>query len=140
MPKVVAVLDGQGGGIGSAIIRALRERMGLAVEVWALGTNAIATSQMMRAGASKEASGETAVIHEVSKSQVVLGTISIILANSFMGEITAAMAAAVADSPALKLLLPLNQENIEVAGTIKQPLPHQVNALLAKLLEVQSDV
>lgn len=76
MPKVVAVLDGQGGGIGSAIIRAPRERMGPAVEVWALGTNAIATSQMMRAGASKGASGETAVIHEVSKSQVVLGTIT----------------------------------------------------------------
>jgi hypothetical protein len=140
MEMVVAVADGQGGGIGSAIIRVLRERLGLAIEVWALGTNAVATTQMMHAGANKGVTGEKAIIKKVGQAQVVLGTISIILANSFMGEMTAAMTAAVARSPALKILLPVTQEDVEVIGVIKQPLPHHVEAMVQKLMEVQPNV
>jgi len=137
---IVAVVDGQGGGIGSAIIQTMRHRLGQEVEVWALGTNAVATSQMMRAGANKGATGEQATIQGVGRAQVILGPISIILARSFMGEMTPAMAAAVASSPAVKLLLPLTQEEVEVVGVQKQPLPHHVEALMDRLQEVRKNV
>ncbi|MCB2225896.1 MAG: DUF3842 family protein [Desulfarculaceae bacterium] len=137
---VVAVVDGQGGGIGSAIIQVMRRRLGPDIEVWALGTNAVATAQMMRAGANKGATGEQAVIRGVARAQVILGPISIVLARSFMGEVTPATAAAVAGSFARKLLLPLTQENVEVVGVQKQPLPHHVEALMDKLQEVQANV
>ncbi len=140
MAMIVAVVDGQGGGIGSAIIHILRRRLGQEVEVWALGTNAVATAQMMRAGANKGATGEEATILGVDQAQVVLGPISIILACSFMGEMTPAMAAAVASSPAMKLLLPLTQEEVEVVGVQKQPLPHHVEALMDRLQEVRKNV
>jgi hypothetical protein len=137
---IAAVVDGQGGGIGSAIIQILRERLGLATEVWALGTNAVATTRMMHAGANKGVTGEKALIKRVGRAQVVLGTISIILANSFMGEMTAAMTAAVARSPALKILLPVTQEAVEVIGANKQPLPHHVEAMMQRLMEEQPNV
>lgn len=137
---IVAVVDGQGGGIGSAIIQILRRRLGPDIEVWALGTNAVATAQMMRSGANKGATGEQAIIEGVGRAQVILGPISIVLACSFMGEVTPAMAAAVAGCPARKLLLPLTQEDVEVVGVQKQPLPHHVEALMDKLTEVQTNV
>lgn len=120
--------------MGSVIIRTLRKYLGHeALEVWALGTNAIATAQMMKAGANRGATGEGAVIRGVSRVQAVLGPVSIVLADSFMGEMTPPMACAVAQSPALKLLLPLNQEGVEVVGVLKEPLPHLVDMLVNRL-------
>jgi len=137
---IVAVVDGQGGGIGSAVIQAVRQRLGPDIEIWALGTNAIATAQMMRAGANWGATGEQAVISGVASAWVILGPIGIVLANAFMGEVTPAMAAAVACSKGRKLLLPLTQEDVEVVSVHKQPLPHHVQSLVNKLKEMQADV
>ena len=120
--------------MGGVIIRTLRKYLADDVlEVWALGTNAIATAQMMKAGANKGATGERAVILGVGRVQAVLGPVSIVLADSFMGEMTPDMAWAVARSPALKLLLPLNQEGVEVVGVLKEPLPHLVDMLVNRL-------
>jgi hypothetical protein len=130
----IAVIDGQGGGIGSALIKKIREAFEERVEVIALGTNAIATAQMMKAGANKGASGENAIVVSVSKVDVIVGPISIVLANSMMGEVTTAMAGAVASSPACKFFLPLTQEAVEVVGVSGEPLPHLVEYLVEKRL------
>ena len=130
----ICVIDGMGGGIGNALIRKIKSAFQEQVDIIALGTNAIATAQMMKAGANKGASGENAVVVTVPKVEVIVGSISIVLANSMMGEMTADMAAAVAGSPAPKLLLPLTQENVEVIGVSPEPLPHLVDHLVENRL------
>ena len=126
----ICVIDGMGGGIGSALIKKVKAAFQEQVEVIALGTNAIATAQMMKAGANRGASGENAIMVTVPRMNVILGSISIVLANSMMGEMSAGMAAAVASSSAVKLLLPLTQENVEVIGVSAEPLPHLVDHLV----------
>jgi len=126
----ICVIDGQGGGIGGLVIRRLKEEYGENCEVLALGTNAIATAQMMKSGANRGATGENAVKVSVCGADVVIGPISIVLADSMMGEMTAEMAAAVARCRARKFLLPLTQENVEVAGVKHDPLPHLVDQII----------
>ena len=130
----VCVIDGMGGGIGNVLIKKIKATFQEQVEIIALGTNAIATAQMMKAGANKGASGENAVIVTVREVDVIIGPISILLADSMMGEMTAAMAAAVSSSSALKLILPLTQEPVEVIGVSPEPLPHLVDQLVEKRL------
>ena len=130
----ICVIDGMGGGIGNALIKKINLAFQGEVEIIALGTNAIATAQMMKAGANKGASGENAIVVNVRKVDVIVGPISIVLANSMMGEMTAGMAAAVGSSPAPKLLLPLTQENVEVIGVLSEPLPHLVDFLVENRL------
>ena len=126
----ICVIDGMGGGIGSALIKKVKAAFQEQVEVIALGTNAIATAQMMKSGANRGASGENAIMVTVPRMNVILGSISIVLANSMMGEMSAGMAAAVVSSPAVKLLLPLTQENVEIIGVSPEPLPHLVDHLV----------
>lgn len=126
----IGVIDGQGGGIGSAIIKRLKEAFGETVDIIALGTNAIATAQMLKAKANRGASGENAIVQTVPKLDVIVGTLAIVLADAMMGEVTAAMARAIASSPAPKLLLPLTQENVTIVGASRSPLPHLVEDLV----------
>lgn len=128
--KRICVIDGQGGGIGSIIIKKLRELLGESVEIVALGTNAIATSNMLKAKANRGASGENAIVQTIEKVDIIVGTISIIMANSMMGEVTPKMAEAVASSPAKKIILPLSQEDIEIVGISSIPLPHLIETLV----------
>ncbi len=130
--KQICIIDGQGGGIGSAAIKKLRECFEDSIDIIALGTNAIATTQMLKAKANRGASGENAIVQTVKKVDVIIGPIGIIMANSMMGEVTPAIAAAIASSPAKKILIPLSQENIEIAGLTPQPLPHLIEELVQK--------
>jgi len=130
----ICVIDGQGGGIGSTIIKKLKERFGEKIEVLALGTNAIATAQMLKAKANKGASGSNAIIHTVQKADVIIGPVGIIMANAMMGEVTPLMAKAVCSAEAKKILLPLTQENLEIVGAGSLPLPQLVDELLDKHL------
>lgn len=123
----ICVIDGQGGGFGSVLIKAIRRRWASGVDVIALGTNAVATAQMMKARANRGASGENAVCVSLRQADVIVGPLSIVLANSMMGELTPRIAEAVASSPALKILLPLTQEAVEVVGVESEPLPHLVD-------------
>jgi hypothetical protein len=134
--KRIAVIDGQGGGIGSLIIKALRERFGESIEIIALGTNSTATSAMLKARANKGATGENAICWNAAKADLIAGPVSIVLSNGMMGELTPRMAEAIASSPAKKFLLPLNQESVEIIGVEKEPLPHLIEKLIAKLKEV----
>ncbi len=130
----IGVVDGQGGGIGSVIIRKIKEVYEENVEIIALGTNAIATAQMMKAGANKGATGENAILVTVPKLDIIAGPISIVLANSMLGELTPRMAQAISGAPAWKLLLPLTQEKLQVVGTSREPLPHLVDSLVSENL------
>ena len=136
----IGVLDGQGGGIGSAVIKKLREEFGEKVEVIALGTNSMATAQMMKARANKGATGENAIVQTAPKMDMLIGPIGIVLAQSMMGEVTPAIARAVAESAGLKFLIPLSQERVEVVGLLSEPLPHLVEKLITRLKECMNHV
>ena len=133
--KRICVIDGQGGGIGSTIIKKLKEYFGEEIEIIALGANAIATSQMLKARANRGASGENAIAHTINSVDVIIGPIGIILANAMMGEITPKIAEAVASSPAKKLLIPLTQEHVEIVGLSPIPLPHFIELLIQENLK-----
>jgi hypothetical protein len=130
----VAVIDGQGGGIGSSIIKRIKETFGEEMEVWALGTNAIATAQMMKARANRGATGENAICHCVRQVDVIIGPISILVTNSMMGELTPSMVNAIGETQAHKLLLPITQDPVTVVGTVREPLPHMVEKLVSEHL------
>ena len=134
--KSIAVVDGQGGGIGGAMIKSLRETFAEEVEVIALGTNAMATGAMLKAGANKGASGENAIVQTVKKVDVIIGTTAIVLANSMMGELTPKIAAAIASSAATKCLVPLKMPEVEIIGAPKEPLPHLVDQLMKRIQEI----
>jgi len=134
-PHLICVIDGQGGGIGSAVIKKLKDLFGETVEIIALGTNAIATSQMLKAKANRGATGENAIVQTAGKVDIIIGTLSIIMAHSMTGEVTPKMAEAVAGCRAKKLLIPLTQENVEIVGISPIPLPHLIEALIQENLK-----
>jgi len=132
----IAVIDGQGGGIGKLLVEKLRAAFGNEISILALGTNALAASLMLKAGANEGASGENAIVYNCPKVDIIVGSVGIICANSMLGELTPAMARAVSESGAVKVLIPLNRCNILVAGTKDQPLPHYVDDAMELIREI----
>jgi len=132
----IAVIDGQGGGIGSLIVRRLREEFGERIEILALGTNAAATTAMMKAKADRGATGENAIVRNVSQVAAVCGSVGVVLPHAYLGEMTPAMAEAVSASPARKILLPLNRERVTIVGASGDPLPHLVEDLVEHVKEM----
>lgn len=133
----IAVIDGQGGGIGSLIVKRLKEEFSDTVEILALGTNAAATTAMMKSRANKGATGENAIVWNADKADLIIGPMSVAFPNGMLGEVTAAMAAAIVASPARKILLPLNQEGAEIAGVNKEPLPHLIDHVISRIKETR---
>lgn len=128
----IAVVDGQGGGIGRAIVDKVK-RAFPDLNVLALGTNSVATGQMLRAGADDGATGENAIIHNMNHVDVVIGVIGILNANSMMGELSPAMAAAIGGSHTYKILLPINRCHIHVVSveelSVSEHVDNAVKAL-----------
>lgn len=118
----IVVIDGQGGGLGAALVSRLKARLGDSVQLWAVGTNALATAAMRKAGADKAATGENAVCYNAGRADLILGPIGLISANSLMGEISPAIAAAVAAAPARRILVPVSNCGVLVAGAAGQKL------------------
>lgn len=138
--KQICIIDGQGGGIGATLIRYLREAVDDTVTLVALGTNAVAVANMLKAGANKGASGENAICWGIRGADCIIGPIGILWANAMLGEITPKTAEAIASSPARKILLPLSQESVEIVGQSREPLPHLVQKTVVLVKEVLKNV
>ena len=108
MNTKILVIDGQGGQLGSQIVKELLAKFS-DIQITAVGTNAVATASMMKAGASKAATGENPVIVACRKADIIIGPIGIVIADALMGEVTPAMAVAVGQSDAARILIPMNK-------------------------------
>lgn len=124
------VMDGQGGGIGRALVEGLLQAVPELL-ITAVGTNAAATAAMLRAGAHQAATGENAAVYNMKHADVILGPIGILVANGLLGEVTPRMAAALGECPALKILIPVHKCHVEIAGL--QDFP--VGQLIASAVE-----
>ena len=122
----ILVIDAQGGGIGKQIVSALKKRYPEQY-ITAVGTNSLATSAMLKAGADAAATGENPVIVCSRRADVIIGPVGIVIADALLGEITAAMAAAVGQSPAKRILVPVNHCDNYIVGV--------TDLSMAKLIE-----
>lgn len=128
----ITVIDGQGGRIGKTIIEQIKKKHP-DIELYAIGTNSIATSAMLKAGADYGATGDNAVIVNAQDSDLIIGPIGIVFANSLLGEITPAIATAVGASKAYKILIPVNRCNHFVAGCEDAPMSDYIRIAVEKL-------
>jgi len=134
MSKIV-VIDGQGGKIGSLLVSRLKADAGQA-KIFAIGTNSIAASAMLRAGADFGAAGENPVIVNCRDADIVVGPVGIVVADSLIGEITPAMAAAVGRSHAQKVLLPVNRCNNHIVGIRDLSVAELIEAAITHILNI----
>jgi hypothetical protein len=132
---IIAVVDGMGGGIGAQIVTQLRQELPLEVEILALGINAIATEKMMKARANRGASGENAIKVSINRADFILAPIGVVIPNSLMGEITPAIATAIANAPGAKLLIPINQPHFEIVGIEWKALTKQISQAIDTICE-----
>lgn len=135
----IAVIDGMGGSIGHQLILELRRGLPEDVEIIALGANAIATGNMMRARANRGATGENAVRVCIGEADVIMGSLSILVPNAMMGELTPEMATAIASAPGRKILLPLTNPRIEVMGAGATPLPKLIEQAIELVKEMNEE-
>ncbi|WP_343210332.1 DUF3842 family protein [Anaerolentibacter hominis] len=121
--KKVIVIDGQGGKMGKAIVEELKKNV-TGIEIYGIGTNSLATSAMLKAGAHYGATGENPIIVNSKDADIIVGPLGMVIANSLLGEITPAMAQAVGFCRAVKVLIPVNHChcNNVVAGVQDVPL------------------
>ncbi|PDX80318.1 DUF3842 family protein [Faecalibacterium prausnitzii] len=132
MATNVLVIDGQGGGLGRQLVAAIAAACPEA-ELTAVGTNSLAANAMLKAGAARAATGENAVVVNCRHADVIVGPIGIVIADALLGEITPAMAAAVCQSGAKRVLVPINHCENYVVGVPEQPVSQLVSAAAQKV-------
>ena len=135
---LIVVIDGMGGGIGTQLVAQLSGQIPAGAEIVCVGANAWATQSMLKAGASRGATGENAVRVTVQTADIVTGPIGIIIPNALMGEITPNMAEAIASSAARKVLVPVSQGHFEIVGMENRPLITNIREAAARILEIVS--
>lgn len=131
---IITVIDGQGGGIGRALIERIRCACPN-VFIRALGTNSAATSAMIKGGATDGATGENAILFNVAKAKIIAGPIGILMANGLLGEVTPLVAQAVGSSSAAKILIPSQRCNIMIAGNSGQTTQYYIESAAALIAE-----
>lgn len=131
----IVIIDGQGGRLGKLLIEKIKEDKP-SLQLIAIGTNSIATSVMLKAGADMGATGENPVVVNVKNADVIIGPVGIIVANALMGEVTPKMALAVGESEAFKLLIPVNKCNNYIVGTKNIGINDLVNETAGKLYDI----
>ena len=130
----VLVIDGQGGGLGRQLVAAVKAGYP-DVEVLAVGTNSAATGAMLKAGADMAATGENSVEDACRKADVIMGPVGIVIADSMLGEITPRMAAAVGQSQAGRILIPVNMCDNIVVGIADLPMTKKVESAVEALAD-----
>ena len=131
----VLVIDGQGGGLGRQLVAALSAQCP-DIRLVAVGTNSVAAQAMHKAGAQRAATGENAVVVNCRSADIIVGPIGIVIADALLGEITPAMAAAVCQSGARRVLVPINHCENYVVGVPDQPVSQLVAAAAQKVKEL----
>ena len=129
----VVVVDGQGGRLGKLLVEEVKRRLPQA-QVYALGTNSIATATMLKAGADFGATGENPVVRNVVDADAVLGPVGVVVAHAILGEVTPAMAGAVGGCRARKFLVPMNSCGVLVAGIREMSLPAYVSEAVGQMV------
>ena len=136
----IAVVDGQGGGMGRSLIDKIRTKLGNDIEIIALGTNSAATATMLKGGANSGATGENAIIYNVCRCDVIMGSVGIIAADAFLGELTPRVATAITQSEAVKILIPINKSYLFIAGTKDAMLADYMDDAIKLLEKVKMDI
>lgn len=131
----ILVIDGQGGGLGKQLVAALSAQCPQA-QLTAVGTNSLATSAMRKAGAVRTATGENAVVVNCRHADIIVGPIGIVIADALLGEITPAMAAAVCQSGAKRVLIPVNHCDNYIVGVPEQSIGDLVTAAVQKVTDL----
>ena len=131
--KKIIVIDGQGGNIGKQLVRRIREELPDAY-IRAVGTNSIATGNMIKAGADEAATGENAVIVAARDADIITGPVGIVVADALLGEVSSAMAKAVSDSKAIKVLIPVNKCDILIAGVKDKSISELIEAAIRQIV------
>ena len=128
----VLIVDGQGGRLGKQLVKEVLERFPQ-VELMAVGTNSMATEQMLKAGAQRAATGENAVVVACRKADVILGPMGMVIADALMGEVTPEMAKAVGQSEGVRILLPSDKCSTLVAGVTDTGMTALIRDAMDKL-------
>lgn len=128
----ILVMDAQGGGIGKQVVTAVRTRFP-DVTITAVGTNAAATTAMLRAGADEGATGENAAVVCCRRADVIIGPVGIVIADAMLGEVTPRMAVAVGQSAAKRILIPVNHCANFIAGVADMSVGRLVDSVVAEL-------
>lgn len=134
----LVVIDAQGGGLGKALIERIK-KVCPGTKVLAVGTNAVATAALLKAGADAAATGENAVCYNCGKADIIMGGTGIMCANAMMGEISPKMARAVAESEAVKLLIPLNRCKLRICGLKDLSIPEKIEQAVQELKEMLAE-
>ncbi|MDE7331380.1 MAG: DUF3842 family protein [Lachnospiraceae bacterium] len=128
----ILIIDAQGGGIGKQVVSAVKSRFSN-MDITAVGTNGVATAAMLKAGADHAATGENAVVVGCRRADVIIGPIGIVIADSLHGEITPAMALAVGQSMAKRVLIPVNHCDNLVVGVTDISVGRLIDGVLEEL-------
>ena len=131
----VLVLDGQGGRLGKQLVKEILTRFP-DCDLLAVGTNSMATESMLKAGAPRAATGENAVVVACRRADVIVGPVGMVIADALLGEVTPAMAQAVGQSGAIRILLPSDKCETYIAGTGGRTMSALIEDAMAKLAEV----
>lgn len=132
--KKITIIDGQGGKIGKTIIEQLK-KVHPEQELYAIGTNALATAAMLKAGADYGATGENPCVVNAEDSDIIIGPVGIVIANALLGEITPRIATAIGGSKAYKILIPMNKCNHYVVGCQDNGLADNIRMVCEKVEE-----
>lgn len=134
----ITIIDGQGGQLGAQLVKAIAQQLPQA-ELTAIGTNAVATATMLKAGAQNAATGENPVIVACRKSDVIIGPVGIVIADSLLGEITEKMAVAIGRSDAVKILIPVNRCKSLIAGVESTNTGELISDAVSKLRNISDN-
>lgn len=133
----VAILDAQGAGLGKAVVKKIRKEIGSNIYLIALGTNPLATSNMIKAGANTGVTGEENICNfcQVNNPDCIIGPIGIICSGGINGEITSSISQAVFELKCTKYIIPLQKHGIYIPGTTKLKIKEIIDEIVSSIKE-----